>query len=728
MNEHGDSRAGGWLARWTPVITGMLSGALTIGSRTPVRGLPAWVTPEVTHGGFATGGVQAGGPLQPWEIGYANQHAIAHDRATILKHQVEQTGAPAGYRVRMPEESVLLVVGWLIGAGDPETARRLLTTIAPFARKLRFAPEPAEPSAVDPQMVWREPVTVVRHILGNREPNARVETMRATLTVWNLYADRMLDLWLRIAGDRASGDGWVGVPLDDETQREARALLDEFSQLASRFPPSRRHAGPKANLTVLRTALEDLLTEREQRPGPEQTGPAHTEPAQTGLVRAGLVRTVIDAMVARRGVPGSAEHRALRDRQAADVARPPHHLIAHAVAARLAELPQDTGTTEIALLVAPLEQLPGGPHPLPAPIRAIAIQAKAAPVEELIDDGLVPSAGVLAQLVPRIAAQTVAAAYPDPALRRIMAANYLAFRARRPLLFTGLRSQVRLAELPWVQAVAAHRTSGAEERGPGDGGVEDVSGARSTLRRLGGIALRSFPGTLIPDPVVRELAAVAREAELELPWVEELAADIFDGRFVPQFLAAAKIAGEVLGETVYERYYRIDYSAIAALPEPLRMHQREALSSAAFGELCRERAGITTMRGRPAPNGMVIEQAQILTTHNLATLVQAGVRLAPDGAERCWATAERLARRLDGPCAHRIVKDVAYAWRQMVFHLAVNGGAADFVASRPAGGPLAPALAGLSAAVDGAATDDREGAPLTGWTTERHWLLPPATR
>jgi hypothetical protein len=677
-------RAASRVARWVAVVRGMLDGDLAIGTRTPVRGLPAWVTPEVVHGGFATGRAPAGGPLTGWEIEYANRHVIPHDRLTIFRHQVEHTGAPAGYRVRLPEESVLPVAGWLIGAGDQESAATLLATVAPFARELRFAPEPAAPSTIAPELVWREPVGATRQALAARGPNPRITAMHTTLTVWNGYADRLLDVWLR-APD--------GVPLDEETRRAARDLLDRYPELASRFPPSRRHAGPKANLTVLRTALADRLAGREWRRG--------------------LVRTVVGAMVARRGAPGSPEHRALRDRQAADAARPPHHLIAHAVAERLAPLPQFTGTTDVGLLTGPVElDGPGGhpgAHPLPDRIRAIAIRAKAAPPEELIADGLVPSAEILAGLVPRIAAQTVAAGYPDPALRRIMAANYLAFRQRRSLLLTGLRSQVRLAELPWVQAVAGHRTGDDDAR----------SEAAATLRRLGELTLGAFPGTLIPNPMVGELAAVAREAELGLPWVEELAADIFDGRFTPKFLAAAKIAGELLGGTIYESYYRIDYAAIAGIPEPLRMHQREAVSSAAFGDLCRERAGITRKQGRPAQNGMVIEQAQILTTHNLATLVRAGVRLAPDGAERCWATADRLARNLSGPWAHRTVKDLAYAWRQMIFHLAVAGDAGEFLASRPQGGPLGPALAGLRAAAAG-----HGFTPLTGWTTGRHWLLP----
>lgn len=671
-------RASARIARWTSVITGMLRGDLVIGSRTPVKDLPAWVTPEVVHGGFATGGVAAGGPLTAWEIGYAGEHALPHDRAAIFHHQAAHATTPEGYRITVPEEAVLPVLGWLLNAGEQQAAAELLATVAPFSARLRFSPEPAPPGGPGPDLVWRETAGTVRDALLRRGPRPRIEAMRATLRVWNLYADQVLQLWLETAEH-----GRVGVHLDDERRRAARGLLDRFAELAALFPPSRRHAGPKANLTVLRTALEDVLAGRQWRRG--------------------LVQTVVDAMVARRGAPGSPRHTELRARQAAVAAAPPHHEIARAVAERMADLPAHTGVTDVERLLSPV-----GGTAVPDRVRVIVRRAAAGPVEELIANGLVPSAEVLAGLVPRIAARTVADAYPDPALRDIMAANYLAFRNRRSLLLTDLRSQVRLDELPWVRAVGAHRRAGAGTR----------AAAAATLRRLGGLTLGSFPGTLLPNPMVRELAAVSREADLRLPWLEELAADIFDGRFTAKFLAAAKIAGRLLGGTVYERYYGIDYPAVLALPDPAPAGRGPAVS-AAFAELCRERAGSRRRRGRPAENGMVIEQAQILTTHNLATLVHAGAALAPDGADRCWDTAQRLARRLDGPGAHRVVKDIAYAWRQLIFHLAVTGEAAAFVAGRTADGPLGPALTGLRDAVEG-----RPARPLTGWTTSRHWLLP----
>src|SRR5689334_11472863 len=49
--------------QWENVLAGMASGEITVGSRTPVKDTPAWVTLEVAHGGFATGRYLSEAPL-----------------------------------------------------------------------------------------------------------------------------------------------------------------------------------------------------------------------------------------------------------------------------------------------------------------------------------------------------------------------------------------------------------------------------------------------------------------------------------------------------------------------------------------------------------------------------------------------------------------------------------------------------------------------------------------
>ena len=55
------------MKQWQDVLAGMLGGNLDIGSRTPIKNVPSWVTPEVIFGGFATGKYAAGGELLPFE-------------------------------------------------------------------------------------------------------------------------------------------------------------------------------------------------------------------------------------------------------------------------------------------------------------------------------------------------------------------------------------------------------------------------------------------------------------------------------------------------------------------------------------------------------------------------------------------------------------------------------------------------------------------------------------
>jgi hypothetical protein len=461
-------------------------------------------------------------------------------------------------------------------------------------------------------------------------------------------------------------------------------------------PPSKRHGGPKSNVTVLVTALDARLQGRPWS--------------------AGRVRTAVDTMVRKRGRPGSPTHAALRSWQSEVASRPGHHLIAAEMAAKFSALPPDVGTTEVDSVL---------PPSVPPSLERVARRATAGTIEQLIAAGLVPSAEVLAGFGPRLTARSVAEHYPAADLRGVITATYLAFRKRRTLLLTNLASQVRLDELPWMQAVASHRSDDADSR----------RGAADALRHLGGLALESFPATLLPNPLVRELATLGREAGLGLPWVEELAADIFDGRFAAKYLAAAQLAGDLLAGTLYARYYGIDYAAIARFTAPWRV-------AGTFGEMCRSRAG--DPRGSVAANGMVIEQAQILTTHNLATLVHgAGVPAPGDAAAGCFRRASHLARTLGGPHANRTIKDIAYAWRQMVFFLSVPGPAtnsatgpatnsatgpatgpwpadtAAFIRGLPTTGRLGPAVAGLRDALDG-----RPVRPLTGWALGRHWLLP----
>ena len=146
---------------------------------------------------------------------------------------------------------------------------------------------------------------------------------------------------------------------------------------------------------------------------------------------------------------------------------------------------------------------------------------------------------------------------------------------------------------------------------------------------------------------------------------------------------------------------------------------------------------------------MVIEQEQIVTTHNLAVLVQElglreGLRLQLDDLARGCFTwiCRRQQQKIDAWRPRlRMIKNSAYAWRQMVFFLALLpsdsldaflGWAYEHLGQqRPAfQTAFRPALDGLALVARDGSLDvqDQRSNPgdvqrLLGWTTERHWLM-----
>ena len=189
-----------------------------------------------------------------------------------------------------------------------------------------------------------------------------------------------------------------------------------------------------------------------------------------------------------------------------------------------------------------------------------------------------------------------------------MAAHYLAFRRRRS--FCSWTSNTKYASTscrgfaPWL--LTAARTSRASRPS------SRCSGSANWLST-------DFRQRSSRNPLIRELDALARESRLNVPFVEELAADIFMGTFSAKFLAAAQLAGQLLRGSLYERYYDIDYEQLRLMAPDRPQKGSNARTSSTFAALCHSRSEAPS-GWSVAANGMVIEQAQILTTHNLASL------------------------------------------------------------------------------------------------------------
>lgn len=124
-------RAADKVQQWERLMVGMFTGAITVGSRTPLDGAPAWVTPDVIKGGFATGDFKAGGPLLEHELDtlaaagmealpdarrWLNARLLTEDGMASL-HSLLDSGC---YEIDAPEEGALLVVAWLARHGKPD--------------------------------------------------------------------------------------------------------------------------------------------------------------------------------------------------------------------------------------------------------------------------------------------------------------------------------------------------------------------------------------------------------------------------------------------------------------------------------------------------------------------------------------------------------------------------------------------------------------------------------
>ncbi|MFF4387353.1 hypothetical protein ACFY0G_11315 [Streptomyces sp. NPDC001552] len=519
------------------------------------------------------------------------------------------------YEVLAPEEAALLCVAWLVRAEETGSAAALVEELRPFAGEVRFAPHPAERPVPAADAVHVRTVGEVAGALARRTPRPDIEAQHEALTVWRPFEDELLDHWLRAGADaekdagRGGGQGSGQDVGDDAGPGEGAALLARYRRLAAAHTRCTRHLDPKSNPAVLRRALEERVAGRELSPR-----------------LAGLLRHAVASMVAKRGRPGCAEHARLRRAQARQADRPAHQALAALVLRRLAPLDVSRGLEDVGPLIGPVTAeeaeecgLPAGTV-VPASVRATVTAARSASLDTLLEHGLIPSAEVLGEVAEQLIATHTARGYADASLRTLIAATYRARRGRRYPLWWSPEHHARITELPWVRAVAPWAADPVEE-------------ARSTLRMLAEACVRAFPGTGLPNLHVRALSGLARLAELPVPFAAEPLADARSGMADPAVLAAVQELADA-----EDRY--------------------------GFAQLCAERAG---RPGQPlASDPAVMEQARILTTSNLATLVvHAGI--APRGG---WEGPARGAfAAATGKAA--TAKGAACAWRQLLFHLAL---------------------------------------------------------
>ncbi len=234
------------MRRWEQVLAGLSTGSIAVGSRTPLSGVPAWVTLEVVTGGFATGELRAGGELQPHEhalLARLGGPGALSPRAALNVYFLGAEGraelaarlADGRYSVQVPEEGALLVVQWLLERNELERAQQVLDEIAPWLDRLRFYPVLDDRPLLDSAVVCLRPLReTVEQLEALRVP-IEVARMNESLTVWSPLLDRMLVLFAAtVVGSsrRAGSMRWAS--------RRATRRVRSSSTAASRARFSRR--------------------------------------------------------------------------------------------------------------------------------------------------------------------------------------------------------------------------------------------------------------------------------------------------------------------------------------------------------------------------------------------------------------------------------------------------------------------------------------------------------
>jgi hypothetical protein len=716
--------------QWLTILESLLSGSAEYGSRAPVHGAPVWATLEVVTGGFATGELLAGGPLQEHErrlLGALGAAADAEPRRSLNANCLTDAGlarlqevlASGRYDVAVPEEGALLVVAWMVENGHAEEARELVLLLAPYFTTLRFYPIPLDrPRRFGPLVHLRtagRTLEDLRRIRANRQVQAQQEAVE----IWAPFYDRVVSLFLETVEN-----GWPCRIYPNRWPDRALGLLTEYAELRRQHSICGKTDRVKGHAAQLRAYLERCARSPEALSGRE----------------VGRIRLILQSHVAKHGTPGSPECAAKRRRQVADVGVPMRHRIAEVVALRFKTYVPEDGVSDVSGLQVPVTEEEGATSgvprgtPVPPSILRKVERCLNETIEVLVDRGIIRSGETLAKVLPQLTSGLRAAGITDPALRRLYATIYRAFRQRRSLLLLNLERQVQLEELPWVRAIDRFRSESLSSR----------ELARQTLEEITAVALRSFPQRILPNKLLQELRALVTGADLRIPLVDELAADIFRGEFAQKFVEAVTIAADLLDGSLYATYYAIDYGEVRRIvnspPQVVRwmLWLRVETDATRFAKLCAARAGVSLHARAPSTIGMIIEQQQILTTQNLASLV-AGLGLVqalsgdfPDMAMRCFRWICRRAQaKMDKRHARLLmVKNTAYAWRQMIFFLSLlpESGVAEFL--RWADDHLGkqpemfrnrfrPALSGLAVAVSGRSP----ATPFLGWTTSGHWLL-----
>lgn len=698
--------------KWSKLYQSMLSGKLSIGSRRPVAELAPWITLEVLHGGFASGEPAAGGPLLEHELKDLKRLKVQSRLDLNLYYskkegiaELQQRLTAKDYELTCPEEGALLIVAWLLAQKKKAAAEKLLHLLVPYFERIRFYPQPLSYPTDNISGAHIVTVNEVVQALYNKKPKAQVEAMREALEVWQPMHHRAINLILETALEdkpfQVLPTGW---------EIRAKELLDDYQIARTKHKLCSKPHRPKENFFRLRQYLARQLA----------------APNSLSDQELKTVATILRRHQTKHGTFDSEKFNSTKRHQMKAAQAPSHAYLATKLARWL------ESNYRLSQGVSGLKGLL--PEGLPWHLRRLALRCWQAPLQDLLEERLFSSSEAMANVLSQLTAHAHSMTISDPELRFLYRSIYLSFSRRRSLLLVNLEAQVRLDELPFIKAIDSARSHKEKTR----------SELEKLLKQLSFLTLSYFPQALLPNKLVQELQNLSSKALLDIPWTKELAADIFMGEFSKPFLKAAQLAAKLLEGSLYERYYDIPYKDI------LNLDPQTPEGAHAFSKLCWKRA---TLASRPASileNARVIEQAQILSTHNLATIFGAlgqkdelKAKLLTM-AERSFKEVCRLQRHCHQHSWHNqliYIKNSAYAWRQQVFYLSFCSSEelerhlenAHKILKHSLNLKLAPllmpALTGLEAIIQGSSFDDSgytakgRGRRLLGYTSDKHWLM-----
>lgn len=734
---------------WSRALTSKAGSRTDATSHAPGRKRQSRVASETAHGAPATGDLTDDTPLLAHEterLAIIEAPDGATPRAILNGYFITQNGREelgrmlesGRYRIDAPEEAALPAVHWFLVNGETHRAYETLRAIAPFWDRIPFYPTPTDRARLSSRTLSLETAAETVRRLRAKKPSRQMAAMKETLVRWVPMYDRAVALFLSTVrgpiprfgrnedgtlARQANGQpvvegGWPCQIFTRQWKGRAEALLADYERERSEHPLAKGPDRPKGNFARLRHYLQICIDDPKALTGRD----------------VGVIRKILASFVSRHGTLGSPRLNRVRRAQARDAALPGPDVFAHVIAERIDRHAALGGLDTIADELGPITDAESQTTglavgtPIPKRVTSSARRCLEGTLDTLTEAGIISSAEVLAGLVPRLAGAAKANAIESPALRRLYEEAYAASHRRRTI--------APIEDLPWITAMEPSLTSNYASR--------YVS--YETLRELARTALVSFPQTITPNALVNELRTLVAAAELPLRLTNTFTAGTGACRFDENHLLSARQAIPVISDTLYHRYYGLPLDALASLDDVTRGDERAASHSPGYTELCRQLAGVDDDTPPIAQNRATIEQSQILTTHNLAHLVN-GLKLTDELAltslaSECFAWICRTLQTVPGSERQRLraVSNAAHAWRQMVFFLAVApaGTLSSFLdwaiahlAEQPGDLPsrFAPAMEGLTLVATGG-TLDADGTHgsgarrfVAGWATGDHWLL-----